>query len=245
MTDAYAPAAASEELQYDEVGSPTVTGSVLAATLARKKLQQDVELMQNRVERLRAEERKAKQKVLETKLRGQEIAALQKRNEQAAAAKMLAKTMEEDQRRREVQQQRAKRSEQRVAIKKVQSDMHEARHADVRAEKEIKAENMEMVRSLKTYDLARAQKARAEIRQHQKMVSAKFEKQRQAHQEFLAQDFINMIAMEDRRREDVEKEIAVMEEDERKHIERLRALQEEQRLAYDALEAALAPKALT
>ena len=37
------------------------------------------------------EERKAKQKVLETRLRGQEIAALQKRNEQAATAKALAK----------------------------------------------------------------------------------------------------------------------------------------------------------
>lgn len=71
-------------------------------------------------------------------------------------------------------------------------------------------------------------------------VSARFEKQRQAHQEFLAQDFINMIAAEDRRREEIELEIASMEQEERKHIERLRELQEEQRAAYDALEGALA-----
>ena len=45
-----------------------------------------------------------------------------------------------------------------------------------------------------------------------------------------------MIAMEDRRREEVEKEIAAMEIEERNHIERLRALQEEQKAAYDALE---------
>lgn len=77
---------------------------MLNAKLTRIKVQQDVELLTNRVERLRAEERKAKQKVLETKLRGQEIVALQKRNEQLAEAKQLAKQMEEEQRRREVQQ---------------------------------------------------------------------------------------------------------------------------------------------
>ena len=115
----------------------------------------------------------------------------------------------------------------------------EARREDVKAERQIKAENAQLVRGLKAYDVARAQKARAEIRTHQKNVSVKFEKQRQAHQEFLAQDFINMIAMEDKRREEVEMEIVEMEAEERKHIERLRALQEEQKLAYDALETAL------
>jgi hypothetical protein len=199
-----------------------------------------VELLSNRVERLREEERKAKQKVLETRLRGQEIAALQKRNEQASTAKALAKRMEEDQRNREMQQQRIKRVEARKSVKEVFVHMHAARREDVKAERQVKAENAQMVRSLKEYEVARAQKARAEIRQHQKSVSERFEKQRQAHQEFLAQDFINMIAAEDKRREDIEREIAVMEQDERQHIERLRALQEEQRAAYDALEAALA-----
>ena len=75
-------------------GSLTASNGVLNAKLARRKLQHDVELLSNRVERLREEERKAKQKVLETRLRGQEIAALQKRNEQAGTAKALAKRME-------------------------------------------------------------------------------------------------------------------------------------------------------
>ena len=43
---------------------------------------------------------------------------------------------------------------------------------------------------------------------HQQLVHTRFDKQRQAHREFLAQDFINMIAMEDRRREEIEREIA-------------------------------------
>ena len=96
------------------------------------------------------------------------------------------------------------------------------------------------MRQLKSYEIERAKQAREAIRSHQLAVSARFEKQRQAHQEFLAQDFINMIAAEDRRREEIEREIAGMEQDERKHIERLRELQEEQRAAYDELEAALA-----
>ena len=77
---------------------------------------------------------------------------------------------------------------------------------------------------------------------HQQLVHTRFDKQRQAHREFLAQDFINMIAMEDKRREQVEKEIMQMEEEERRHIENLRKLQEEQKSAYDSLEQALATR---
>jgi hypothetical protein len=240
MADAQTPRAPDGEESRQQGGFGASSTSVLDAKLARRKLQQDVELLSNRVERLRQEERKAKQKVLETKLRGQEIAALQKRNEQAAQAKSLAKRMEEDQRLREVQQLRLKRVAEKEQVRRVQEEMAKARREDVQAEKQIKAENAEMVKSLKQFDVARAQKTRTEIRSHQKMVSLKFEKQREAHQEFLAQDFINMIALEDRRREEVEKEIADMEEIERKHIENLRRLQDEQRMAYDALETALA-----
>jgi hypothetical protein len=240
MADAQTPRVPEGEESRQQGGFGASSTSVLDAKLARRKLQQDVELLSNRVERLRQEERKAKQKVLETKLRGQEIAALQKRNEQAAQAKSLAKRMEEDQRLREVQQLRLKRVAEKEQVRRVQEEMAKARREDVQAEKQIKAENAEMVKSLKQFDVARAQKTRTEIRSHQKMVSLKFEKQREAHQEFLAQDFINMIALEDRRREEVEKEIADMEEIERKHIENLRRLQDEQRMAYDALETALA-----
>lgn len=240
MADAQTPRAPDGEESRQQGGFGASSTSVLDAKLARRKLQQDVELLSNRVERLRQEERKAKQKVLETKLRGQEIAALQKRNEQAAQAKSLAKRMDEDQRLREVQQLRLKRVAEKEQVRRVQEEMAKARREDVQAEKQIKAENAEMVKSLKQFDVARAQKTRTEIRSHQKMVSLKFEKQREAHQEFLAQDFINMIALEDRRREEVENEIADMEEIERKHIENLRRLQDEQRMAYDALETALA-----
>lgn len=240
MADAQTPRAPDGEESRQQGGFGASSTSVLDAKLARRKLQQDVELLSNRVERLRQEERKAKQKVLETKLRGQEIAALQKRNEQAAQAKSLAKRMEEDQRLREVQQLRLKRVAEKEQVRRVQEEMAKARREDVQAEKQIKAENAEMVKSLKQFDVARAQKTRTEIRSHQKMVSLKFEKQREAHQEVLAQDFINMIALEDRRREEVENEIADMEEIERKHIENLRRLQDEQRMAYDALETALA-----
>ena len=240
MADAQTPRVPEGEESRQQGGFGASSTSVLDAKLARRKLQQDVELLSNRVERLRQEERKAKQKVLETKLRGQEIAALQKRNEQAAQAKSLAKRLEEDQRLREVQQLRLKRVAEKEQVRRVQEEMAKARREDVQAEKQIKAENAEMVKSLKQFDVARAQKTRTEIRSHQKMVSLKFEKQREAHQEFLAQDFINMIALEDRRREEVENEIADMEEIERKHIENLRRLQDEQRMAYDALETALA-----
>ena len=120
--------------------------------------------------------------------------------------------------------------------------MHKSRQQDVQAERRIKAENAQLVTSIKQFDLAKAQSTRVEIRAHAKQVSERFEKQRQAHQEFLAQDFINMIAMEDRRREEIEKEISSMELEERKHIEELKKLQDEQKSAYDNLEQALASR---
>merc|ERR1719198_613369 len=103
-----------------EAGDSQAGGSsVLTAKLARRKLQHDVELLSNRVERLREEERKAKQKVLETKLRGQEITALQKRNEQAATAKALAKRMEEDQLNHERKESRLRRLEDKKQLQNV------------------------------------------------------------------------------------------------------------------------------
>ena len=102
---AQTPSQAWKLAPSSDAGEPSAGSTgILDAKLARRKLQQDVELLSNRVERLRQEERKAKQKVLEMKLRGEEIAALQKRNEQNAQAKALAKRMEEDQRIQEVQQ---------------------------------------------------------------------------------------------------------------------------------------------
>ena len=223
-----------------QAGGSMPNNPMLNAKLTRRKVQQDVELMSNRIERLRAEERKAKQKVLETKLRGQEILALQKRNQQAAAAKELARRIETEQLNRDQQHQQLRRIEHRAALKTTYESMHAARREEVKAERRIKAENAEAIRQTRMYEVARAQKAKLAIREHQQMVHQRFDKQRQAHREFLAQDFINMIAMEDRRREEIEREIGALEIEERQHIERLRALQEEQKSAYDSLEAALA-----
>ena len=100
---------------------------MLNAKLTRRKVQQDVELMGNRIERLRAEERKAKQKVMETKLRGQEILQLQKRNQQAHAAKELSKRLEMEQHTRDQQSQQLRRIEHRAALKATYEAMLELR----------------------------------------------------------------------------------------------------------------------
>ena len=139
-----------------------------------------------------------------------------------------------------IPQQQMRRAEQRMALKSTLETMHAAKREDVQSERQIKKENAEMVRQMRQYQVDVARKNREVIRAHQKAVQERFEKQREAHQEFLAQDFINMIAQEDKQREEVEKEIAEMEVVERKHIERLRELQDQQKAAYDALEEALA-----
>lgn len=54
------------------------------------------------------------------------------------------------------------------------------------------------------------------------------------------QDFMNMIQVELEQTEELEREIAQLDAIEQEHIERIRQLQEEQRVAYDRLEQALA-----
>jgi len=228
-------------LQSSQMSCGSLTSNpMLNAKLTRKKVQQDMELLSNRIERLRAEEQRAKQKVLETKMRGQEIISLQKRNEQAAAAKELQRRLEQEALNAEVQKQQRKKAEHRNALKQTFNAMHSAKRQQVELERRIKHENAELLKQTKVAELERVRRNREIIREQQKETKERFERQRQAHQEFLAQDFIGMIAMEDKRREEVEAEIAVLEVEERQHIERLRALQEEQRAAYDALEEALA-----
>ena len=93
------------------------SNDMLNAKINRRKVQQDKELMANRLNRLRQEEKKAKQKLLETKLRGDEILALQKRNVQAQEARSLAKRIDEEQRLMERQQQRQRTAEHRETLK--------------------------------------------------------------------------------------------------------------------------------
>lgn len=199
-----------------------------------------MELLANRIERLRFEERKAKQKVVETKMRGQEIIAIQKRNQELRASKELSRKLEEEQRARESNDLQLKRAQHRAALKETFESMHVSKREEVQVERRVKHENAEMLRQAREYELERARRGRTLIRAHQHVVKERFEKQRQAHQDYLAQDFLNMIGLEDKRREEIELEIVQMELEEHEHIERLRALQEEQKSAYDALEQALA-----
>ena len=138
----------------------------------------------------------------------------------------VAKQLEDEQRSRDTQQQQVKKAEHKNALRSTFEVLHSSKREEVKHERRVKQQNAEMLRATRDYELERAKKARESIRAHQKAVKERFEKQRQAHQEFLAQDFIHMIAMEDRRRDEIEKDIAAMEIEERQHIDRLRALQE-------------------
>lgn len=60
-----------------------------------------------------------------------------------------------------------------------------------------------------------------------------------AAQEYLMQDFINLIQSELEQTDEIERDIARLDQLEADHVERIRQLQEEQRAAYDRLEQAL------
>merc|ERR1719335_1064274 len=66
---------------YDDDGMILSDARLFAAAISRKRAEQDAMLLANRINLLRAEEKKAQKKIEETKKRANEILELRKRNE--------------------------------------------------------------------------------------------------------------------------------------------------------------------
>jgi Mg2+ and Co2+ transporter CorA len=222
------------------MSAPSIVNATLSAKVSEKRAEQGLDLLKNRIRLLRQEEAKAKAKVAETKRRQDEIIALRARNEEAAARRAEHRLAEEDRARRQREERLAQKHESRVAVKQTFDKMYSERREQAMQTRKEEAENQRALRTLRETEVAKAQRRREQILGQQRKLQSDLGRQRQAHQQDLIQNFLGMIADEEARRAQIEAEIAEMEQDELAQIEKLRELQEEQRVSYDALEFALA-----
>ncbi|KAJ1630912.1 hypothetical protein T492DRAFT_999351 [Pavlovales sp. CCMP2436] len=217
----------------------TVSNPTLSAKMSDKKAEQDIDLLRNRLRMLRAEEGKAKAKVVETKKRQDEILALRTRNEELAQRRVEHRFGEEEKTRKLREERLSKKNDSRLAVKERFDQMYAKRREEAVQLKKEEAQNGRMVRSLRDEEIAKAQRRREQILTQQRRAQSELGNKRQEQQQGLISNFLGLIAEEEGRRQEVEKEIAEMEKDELEQIEKLRTLQEEQRLSYDELEFAL------
>lgn len=205
-----------------------------------KRDEQDIELLRNRIRKLRAEESKAAAKVSEAQRRQEEVLAVRARHEQAVQQRAGRRLDEEEKVRRQREAWLSQKRQSRVAIKQRLDQMYSQRREVAVKLKQEGAQHEQALRSARDREVALAQRSAEQISQHEKALQAETARRRQAQQQVLIQDFLRLIAQEEGRKAELEAEIRDMALQEAAEAETLRALKEELRESMDELELTLA-----
>jgi len=216
------------------------TGShMLNVKNARLRSEADVNLLKNRLERLRQEERKALKKIEETRRRADQIISLKTRNEETHMRKLL-----------EAEYANKQLSKARERLQGHKQGMEEAIRTNAEMLLQQKREEAEVLRDqsrrisehVREQQMAHVDRARAinsMIKEHSNEVQQDKMRSRMEHEEMLQAEMEERMLLEERRRNVADRLIADMEEAEEIAIERLRRTQEAQKAAYEELERAL------
>ena len=217
------------------------TGShMLNVRNARMRSEYDVNLLRNRLERLRQEERKALKKIEETRRRADQIISLKTRNEETHMRKALEAEYANKQLERARQRLQGHREGMQDAIRANADALAQQKMAEADVLRQQRALISEHVRDQQAAHIERAQRINAMIKEHQASVQQQKMQSRMVHEETLQSEMEERMLLEERRRNAADHLISEMEEAEEIAIERLRRTQEAQKAAYEELERALA-----
>ena len=216
------------------------TGShMLNIKNARLRSEHDVNLLRNRLERLRMEERKALKKIEETRRRADQIVSLKTRNEENHMRKLLEAEYANKQLERARARLQGHRAGMQDAIRRNAEEMLQQKREDAEVMRDQSRRINEHVRQQKAVHVNRARCINAMIKEHSMEVQQDKMRSRMEHEETLQAEMEERMLAEERRRNVADRLIADMEEAEEIAIERLRRTQEAQKAAYEELERAL------
>ncbi|KAJ1629274.1 hypothetical protein T492DRAFT_1012047 [Pavlovales sp. CCMP2436] len=212
---------------------------VLATVARRKMAAAEVEALENRIKRLELEEVKARKGVEQVREKNSVIQQAQERTRQVVEQRATLERgkRQEVERLKEVAQKR--KEQQRQNLQKAFTGMYNERLGEARQHREEQERVVEEAARAREREREKNYGRNDQIRTRRKELSLRVQQQRIAHQEYLMQDFINMIQNELEQTEEIERDIERLDSLESEHVERIRELQEEQRAAYDRLEQAL------
>ena len=217
------------------------TGShMLNVKNARLRSEHDVNLLRNRLERLRQEERKALKKIEETRRRADQIVALKTRNEENHMRKLLEAEYANQQLDRARQRLQGHREGMQDAIRANQAELTEKKRQEAQVLRDQSRRISSYCALQQEAHVERAKRINHMIKEHSQNVQQDKMQARMEHEETLQAEMEERMLVEERRRNAADRLIADMEEAEEIAIERLRRTQEAQKAAYEELERALA-----
>lgn len=212
---------------------------LLDAKMERRRADEDLAMMKNRVKKLQLEEERAHKNLEKTRNKADDIVRLKAQNELRARAKEHARKLREEELQRKIQQRALDRATR-------EANVRAGRQAQIRAKQQAVHEGRQEKLRLQqaTIKFRRAQDEKAArmkqeiyIRERQ-AVHDKY-KARHLAQMRAVQSYEDRVMEEDRRRAEREQAISALEEEEAALLHRLRLAQELQCSAYDQLEVAL------
>jgi hypothetical protein len=216
------------------------TGShMLNVKNARLRSEHDVNLLRNRLERLRMEERKALKKIEETRRRADQIISLKTRNEENHMRKLLEAEYANQQLERARQRLAGHREGMQDAIRMNAEQLAAQKKSEADVLRDQSKRISAYVAMQQSQHVDRAKRINTMIKEHSMDVQQDKMRARMEHEEMLQAEMEERMLLEERRRNAADRLIADMEEAEEVAIERLRRTQEEQKKAYEELERAL------
>lgn len=212
---------------------------VLAAKRDRKRAEEDVNLLMNRLKHLQMEEAKARKKIDETVQRANEIIVLKARNtEKRALGQTSHAQTEETRQMNSAKNQKAAADGKMRRIQARENQLSQKKQA-VEYMTAMRNSNQSAIRQQKNAFVTANTALRDQIKtqEQEKRAMKQFEEERR--KKFLADKQENRVKEENIRQAQAERVIASMEQEEERLIEKLRATQDKQRAAYEKLEHAL------
>ncbi|KAJ0402629.1 hypothetical protein ATCC90586_010868 [Pythium insidiosum] len=213
-----------------------VTSAMLDAKNQRKRTEDDVRLLANRLVHLRAEEAKAQKRIEEANRRAKEMEAVKRRNAEHQRAKQRAmEQLQLDIRRmRDMNHMasslsRERRNQTMNSINALRAQMVQ----ETRAQRDAHLARIRMKRETQHSELSERSR---EIRSHEKSALKRRDELKKNQQRELLRNAREKLAQEYQKKLTNERLIKQMEEEETQLIERLRISHEMQRAAYEHLE---------
>lgn len=221
------------------IQSTALGNQLLNAKNARIKAENDRELLANRINHLRLEQDRVSKRIEETKKRALEIIDLKERNRVNADAKNQARGWLENELDRQKSHLVQMREERKHAIKLSQAALVQSKKEEVGARKEMRRQNESAVNHFRNIEQQRAINCRGVVRDQQRLAQERLSSSKEQQLALLRAQTHAKREQTERERIMREQEMLKMEKMEMELIKSLTQCQDEQKQAYEELEATL------
>jgi len=215
------------------------TRKLSEARYIRKKADEDLAMMQNRIKRLQLEEERARKNIDMTRSKADDIVRLKAQNELRARAREHAKRLKEEELRREMEAKSLDRIKRDANIRANKHAMIRMKQKMVEQYRHEKVANAQATANMRRKEEERAAKLKQDIYVRERQAVHKKYKGKHLAQMEAVRNYEKRVQEEAQRLEENQRVIQQLEQEESELLNRLRLAQDLQASAYAELEVAL------